>query len=159
MDKVLVTVLLVVAGIVSAAIVANAVLPAVQRAGGDVISVSDAVSDRIRTDARIIETAAAAASTTVQVWVKNVGSVTIANLERMDVFFGPVGSFERVPPCAQTGNVAPCWDIAIENDTRWSPYATARVEIELDAGLTSGQDYIVTIVLPNGVPISTTFSV
>ncbi|HXG41186.1 MAG TPA: hypothetical protein VNL95_00445 [Dehalococcoidia bacterium] len=159
MDKVLVTVLLVVAGIVSASIVANTVLPAVQRAGGDVVSVSGAVSDRIRTDARIIETAAAAGSQTVQVWVKNVGSITIANLERMDVFFGPVGNFQRVPPCAQTGNVPPCWEISIENDTRWSPYATARVDIELDAGLTTGQDYIVTVVLPNGVPISTTFSV
>mgnify|MGYP000436368309 CR=1 FL=1 len=159
MDKVLVTVLLVVAGIVSATIVVNTVVPAVQRSSGDVISISAAVSDRIRTDARIIETAAASGSTTVQVWIKNVGTVTIANPERLDVFFGPVGNFARVAPCSQTGNTPPCWELAIENDTQWAPFATARLTIELDAALSGGQDYIVTVVLPSGVPVSTTFSV
>lgn len=159
MDKVLVTVLLAMAGLVSATIVVNTVVPAVQRAGGDVISISSAVSDRIRTDARIIEIAAEAGSTTVQVWVKNVGSATIPNPERMDVFFGPVGNFARIAPCSQTGNTPPCWQLAIENDTEWAPFATARLTIELASGLSSGQDYIVTVVLPSGLPISTTFSV
>jgi hypothetical protein len=158
MDKVLVTVLLVVAGIVSATIVVNTVMPALQRTGGDVISVSSAVSDRIRTDARIIEIAAAAGSSSVRVWIKNVGTATIANLERLDVFFGPVGDFDRIAACSQTGNTPPCWRLAIENDTQWAPFATARLTIELASPLSSGQDYVVTVVLPHGVAISQTFS-
>ncbi len=158
MDKVLVTVLLVVAGIVSASIVVNTVVPAAQRVGGDVMSISSAVSDRIRTDARIIETAAVAGSSTVQVWIKNVGTATVPNPERMDVFFGPMGKFARIAPCSQTGNTPPCWSLAIENDTRWAPFATARLTIELSSALDSGYDYIVTVVLPSGLPISNTFS-
>ncbi len=158
MDKVLITVLLVVAGLLASSIVVNTVLPSVQRAGGDVVAVSARVSERIRSDVRIVETAAAPNTAQVQVWAKNVGAVTIANPDRLDVFFGEVGAFQRIPPCAQTGGQPACWEVAIENDTEWAPYATARITIYTAAPLQMGRDYVVTLVLPTGVVASTVFS-
>jgi len=158
MDKVLITVLLVVASLLASSIVVNTVLPSVQRAGGDVAAMSARVSDRIRSDVRIVETAAVPDGTQVQVWAKNVGAVTIANPDRLDVFFGPVGGFQRIPPCAQTGGEPACWEAAIENDTKWAPYATARITIRTASPLQAGRDYVVTLVLPTGVIASTVFS-
>jgi archaellum component FlaF (FlaF/FlaG flagellin family) len=158
MDKVLITVLLVVASLLASSIVVNTVLPSVQRAGGDVAAVSARVSDRIRSDVRIVETAAVSGGTEVQIWAKNVGAVTIANPDRLDVFFGPVGDFQRIPPCAQTGGEPTCWEAAIENDTKWTPYATARITIRAASPLQAGNDYVVTVVLPTGVIASTVFS-
>jgi hypothetical protein len=54
-EKVITTMLLMIAGIVATAFVINAVLPAVQRASTDIVAASDAVGNRMRSDVRIIE--------------------------------------------------------------------------------------------------------
>ncbi len=157
MDKILITVLLVVAGILASSIVVNTVVPSVQRVGGDVIAMSSRMGDRLRSDIRIVEVSAGTDSSQVQVWIKNTGASTISNPERMDVFFGEVRSFSRLPPCVQTSGVPPCWELAIENDVQWAPYATARLTITLPSPLQGSRDYVITIVLPSGVVVSKVF--
>ncbi len=164
MDKVLVTLLLLVASAVASSIVVGTVMPAVHRAGSDIIGVGSEVSSRIRTDVRIIEVASSAGSDTVKVWVKNVGSVKIGNVDRTDVFFGEVGAFQRITydPSSNCSDpalrTAPCWQYALENDTEWSPFATVRLTIYLTAGLQAGKDYTVKLVLPSGLSVETVFS-
>ncbi len=166
MDKVIITMLLMIAGIVSTAIVVNTVLPSVQRASADIVAAGDVVGNRLRSDARIIETSGADGSDEVQVWAKNVGAADIASLEKIDVFFGETDNFTRIVYDAEPTCVAPlvpprttsCWQYTLENDTKWSPYATLRISIYLDYNLAAGQEYVATIVLPNGIRVSETFT-
>jgi archaellum component FlaG (FlaF/FlaG flagellin family) len=166
-EKVITTMLLMIAGIVATAFVINAVLPAVQRASTDIVAASDTVGNRMRSDVRIIEISGTGGSDEVQVWAKNVGAADIPALEKIDVFFGETDNFGRIAYDAEPTCVAPlvpprtssCWQYTLENDTRWTPFATLRISIYLDADLVAGQEYVATVVLPNGIRVSETFTV
>ena len=94
MDKVIVTALLTMAGVIGAILVINTVLPALGRSGSSVLSSSSAASDIIKTDIKII--AVEATGTSVYVWVKNVGSGNVLAISRGDAFLEDVGtSFTR----------------------------------------------------------------
>jgi flagellar protein FlaG len=158
--------LLLIAAIVATIVVINSVLPAIQRTGSDIVAASDVVGNRLRSDVRIIETFGEADQDAVQVWAKNVGAATIFSLDKIDVFFGETGNFERIDYDAQDTcpnpvpppRTEPCWQYEIENDTRWSPTATLRISIYLDYNLAAGTEYVVTVVLPNGIRASKTFT-
>jgi hypothetical protein len=167
LDKVITTMMLMIAGIAATAFVINAIMPSIQRAGSDIVAASDTVGNRMRSDVRIIEISGEDSSDTVQVWAKNVGAADIGSLEKIDVFFGETDNFERVtldeeiecpnppvPPRAE-----PCWQYQIENATYWTPFATLRISIYLDYDLVAGEEYVATIVLPNGIRVSETFTV
>ncbi len=166
MDKVITSMLLIIAAIVATVVVINSVLPSIQRTSSDIVAASDVVGTRIRSDVKIIEASGMDGSDTVQIWAKNVGAAQIPSLDKIDVFFGPVGNFERIsydasPTCPNPDpppRTSPCWQYTLENDTKWSPSATLRITIYLDYNLAAGTDYISTIVLPNGVTASRTFS-
>ena len=53
---------------------------------------------RIRTDFKIIATFASQSTGTAQVWMKNIGSerISLAEIQRADVFCGAVGSFDHL---------------------------------------------------------------
>ena len=167
MEKVITSMLLMIAAIVASVVVINSVLPSVQRTGTDITAASDVVGDRLRTDVRIIEATGTAGSDTVYVWVKNTGASNIPSIDKTDVFFGETTNFERVgyddQPTCPTPNpgprVQPCWQYGIENGARWEPTDTVRLTIYLDYNLTAATEYVVSIVLPNGVATKVTFSV
>jgi flagellar protein FlaG len=166
MDKVITSMLLLIAAIVATVVVINSVLPSIQRTSSDIVAASDVVGTRLRSDVRIIETAGVDGSDTVQLWAKNVGAAEIPSLEKIDVFFGEAGNFERIPYDADPTcpnpvpppRTEPCWQYELENDTEWEPYATLRITIYLNYDLAAGTDYVSTIVLPNGVTAGKTFT-
>jgi len=94
-DKVIVTVMLIIGGIVASFAVFNGIYPAVERSGEAITSASDAMNDRIRSDIEIIQVNDN--STTIDAWVKNVGTSDIDGIENSDIFFGPSGSYSRIP--------------------------------------------------------------
>jgi hypothetical protein len=159
--------LLMIAAIVSMVVVINAILPSVQRTSSDIVAASDVIGTRLRSDVKIIEATGIDGNDEVTVWAKNVGAANISQIDKIDVFFGPVANFERVgyddtvdcvtppvPPRPQ-----PCWQYTIENAVEWSPYATVNFSLYLDYDLATGTEYVVTIVLPNGITASKIFSV
>jgi hypothetical protein len=158
--------LLMIAAIVATVVVINSVLPSIQRTSSDIVAASDFVGNRLRSDVKIIETVGADGEDRVLVWAKNVGAADILALDRLDVFFGETGNFERVtydpsnncPNPLPPPRTEPCWQYEIEGDTRWRPYVTVRIEIYLDYNLAAGNDYVITVVLPNGVSTSKVFS-
>lgn len=164
MEKVIASMLLMIAAIVATVVVINSVLPAIQRTGSDIVAASDVVGTRLRSDIRIIETYGADGSDTVQVWVKNVGASNIPSLDKIDVFFGETTNFSRItydpdPSCADpTQRTQDCWQYTLENDTKWSPSATLRITIYLTYNLQTGKDYVSTVVLPNGISASKVFT-
>ena len=166
MDKVIASMLLIIASIVATVVVVNAVLPAIQRTSSDIATASDVVGTRLRSDVRIVETAGVVGEDYVQIWAKNVGASTIPSLEKIDVFFGETDDFERIgydsedtcpnpspPPRSEN-----CWQYALENDEEWAPYATLRITVYLTYDLETDKDYVSTIVLPNGLIASKVFT-
>jgi hypothetical protein len=166
-DKVITSMLLLIAAIVSTVVVINAILPSIQRTSGDISAASDVVGTRIRSDVRIIETSGIDANDYAQIWAKNVGASNIPTIEKMDVFFGEVGNFERVvydvedtcPNPVPPPRTESCWQYQIENDTRWTPSSTVRITVYLPYDLAAGTEYVITIVLPTGIIASKTFTV
>ncbi len=90
--------------------------------------------------------------------MKNIGASTIAPVNRMDVFFGPSGNFQRVP-YGGAGCTAPCWEYTIENATNFEPTATLAIVIHNSGNLSAGQTYYVKIVTPNGIDDSKFFTI
>jgi flagellar protein FlaG len=165
-DKVITSMMLIIASIVALIFVVNAILPTIQRTSNDIAVAGDVVGARLRSDVRIVEASGVVDSDSVDVWVKNVGASTISSLDKIDVFFGPTDNFQRVaydsadtcpnpdpPPRAQS-----CWQYVLENDTEWGPSATLGITIYLPSNLTAATDYVVTVVLPNGITASKVFT-
>jgi len=130
--------------------VTNAVLPAVSKTTGSLLASSSAVQDRIASQIEIVHATGQDGNPDASVWVKNVGASKIAPLDRIDVFFGPTGDFQRIPYGTDSSCTAPCWYETLENATEWSPTATLRVTVKTSANLATGTTYYVKVVTPNG---------
>lgn len=153
MDKVLVTILLVVAGVVCSMVVVNAVYPAITRTSGAITDSVSRIDDRIKSNIQIIEVADG--DSDVHIWVKNVGASSIGAIEQTDLFFGPEGNFTRVP-YGTAGSPTPYWDYTIENGDRWMPTATLKITVHLSSA-PSGI-YFIKVVIHNGVADEILFS-
>jgi len=150
--------MLTVAAIVAIVAVVNAVLPSVSRTSGALISASNVVEDRISSQIEIVHATGQDANPDAEIWVKNTGSSTVSAVDRVDVFFGPDGNFQRIPQ-GDPGCTAPCWEYAIENASTWEPTATLHITVHADANLASGTTYYVKVVTPNGISNSKYFTV
>ena len=146
MDKVLVTLLLIIGGVVCCMVVINAIMPAITQSTGAIADASGKIDDRIRCQVQIIEVSDSGSN--AYVWVKNIGASRIGGISNSDIFFGPEGNFARIP-YDQTGTIKPSWGYTLENGTEWGPTATVKITIYLSSA-PSGSYYF-KIVLPNGI--------
>lgn len=151
MDKIIVTALLLIAGVVSAVFVFNSLFPVITQSSDSMVSMERRANDQLQTQIQIVH--ATKTGNAVVLWAKNVGSVRILGVSSSDLFFGPQGNFARVP----YGVGTPSWQYQVENDTDWNPTATIRITISGYSPLESGR-YFVKLVLPNGVSDETFFS-
>lgn len=152
MDKIVVTAFLIIAGVVSALGVFNAIYPMIGQTGDAFVSMQGRIDERMKSQVEIIY--AAKSGSDVLLWAKNVGALRVAAVDASDLFFGPEGNFSRIP----YGSGTPHWEYVIENASEWTPTATARITIIGYAPLTAGQRYFAKIVLPNGVADDIFFS-
>ena len=169
MEKTIVTAMLILAGVVCAVLIFNAVFPAIGQSSAAVASMTDTVSDRVRSQVEIIHTTGELdvdgvfqdtngdGYFNVFVWVKNVGSSRIMAIGKSDVFFGEVGDFDRIPYVNDAGGSLPSWTMSLENDTEWGPSATLKVTLYFSSPLSSGT-YFLKVVIPNGISDEFTFS-
>jgi len=154
-DKIIVTVMLIMGGVVAAFAVFNGVYPAVQRSSAAINSASDTVNDRLKTQIEIIQVADN--GTTVEVWIKNVGSTEIGSIPNSDVFFGPQDSFSRIA-YGDVSSPLPYWNYQLEgNNSRWTAAVTNRIVLHLAAPPPPGT-YMVDVIMPNGISDETAFS-
>jgi len=143
-DKVVVTVLLIITGVVCTLAVFNAVYPTINYSSGAMISIAGKINDRIKTQIEIVQVSCQ--GNDVLVWVKNTGSTKLGSIEDCDVFFGKEGNFSRI---GYGEAQSPYWEYTIENDNEWVPTATLRITIHLTEPPQG--DLFVKIVAPNGV--------
>ena len=147
--------MLIIGGVVAAFAVFNGVYPAVERSTQAVSTAADAVNDRMTSQVEIIQVNSA--GTTVDAWVKNVGSGRIDGIENSDVFFGLDGDVSRIA-CGTDGSPLPYWSYQLEGGkTQWGQAVTNRITIHL-AGAPAPGAYAFKFVIPNGISDETVFS-
>jgi hypothetical protein len=87
MDKVIVTALLVIAGVTAAALVTTTLTPIVGNSSRSIVESQRDLSTRIQTEVEIL-TVHASDANNLKVWIKSIGSANITRLEISDVFMG-----------------------------------------------------------------------
>jgi len=153
LDKVIATILLIVASTICCVVVFNAMYPAITSSGDSIIAQSSAIGERVRSKIEIIHVADE--NNDINVWVKNIGTVRIDGLDRADVFFGPEDNFQRIP-YGTSESAKPYWDYSLENATSWSAAATLKLVIHENS--VAGGQYYVKLVIPNGISTESLFS-
>ena len=98
MDKVIVTALLVIAGVTAAGLVMTTLTPIIGSSSQSVVESQKDLSQRIQTDFDITAVHADS-STSVRAWIKNVGGANISFLEQSDVFVSSTDKTQFVFLC------------------------------------------------------------
>ena len=94
MDKVIVTALLIVVGVISVMMMFNALYQLIGQNADAMSAMQSRMDERLKSQIEIIH--AAKSGSEAWVWVKNVGSLRVLGVESSDVFFGPQGNFARI---------------------------------------------------------------
>jgi hypothetical protein len=149
-DKAITTALLVIAGVVCMIFVFNSIYPVVNRSSQAMVSMAEQVDERMKSRINIVHAANSANRTLVYLWVKNVGTQRITNIEDSDLFFGQEDDFERVDYVGDAGENYPRWDFDLENDTEWQMSATLKITIEYSSDPGAGT-YYAKFIIPIGL--------
>jgi len=151
LDKIVVTSLLIIAGVVAAVVLYNAVYPAIAESSDALTRRQRQIDDRLQSQVEIVHATIPYGVITEEawVWVKNVGSQRISAIENCDIFFGPEGNFASLSYGAEEGG----WEYEIEQGTEWDPTRTLKITISNHDGdpLDVGTRYFVKVTTPNGV--------
>jgi archaellum component FlaF (FlaF/FlaG flagellin family) len=157
LDKTITTVLLIIAGVICSVFLFNSVYPMINRSSAAMVSMTDKIDDRMKSRIDIVHATGSANRQTVYIWIKNVGSTQIDQIEESDVFLGPDGNFMRIPHESNAGGTYPRWKYDIENDSQWGVGATIKITVTYDTDPGSGT-YYVKVVIPNGIGAEYYFS-
>jgi flagellar protein FlaG len=146
------TALFLITAVIAAGVLINAVYPVVYNMAGTFSSATHESDERMRTDFKVI--ASAASGTSTNIWMKNIGSERIleGSIENGDVFFGEAGNFDRIDAGGWTYEISDT-----NNNGVWEPGETLKITIS-GVSVTSGHEYYFQYSLPNGVWRSVTFT-
>jgi archaellum component FlaG (FlaF/FlaG flagellin family) len=162
MDKVLSTILIVIASLVCVVLAINVIYPATSISSSALSSVSMQMGDRIKSQMTIVHATGELdqygvwqdtnldGNFDIFVWVKNIGATTVDNAENSDLFIGSDGVLSHILHEDWSGGVNPSWDYTIENGTEWGQETTMMIEVSYDTPLSSG-DYSIKLIIPNGI--------
>jgi flagellar protein FlaG len=139
------TAMFLITAVIAAGVLINAVFPVVYTMAGTFQSSTHESDQRLRTDFKIV--AAFNASGGYDVYMKNIGSqpVPITDIQRSDVFCGPVGTINR-----DTGweyDFTPL-EYDLNNNKYWDPGETLKVSATRSI---KGIPIYFQFILPNGI--------
>ncbi len=155
MDKVIVTVLLIIGGVVGAFAIFNGIYPALARSSDAINSATSQVDDQIKSQIEII--GISASGSTIQLWVKNVGRSQIGSIENSDILISQGNNIISRIDYGTGAAPLPRWNYQLTGtSTVWSPTVTNQITINLTAPLATGS-YQVKVVIPNGISDEATF--
>lgn len=160
MDKAITSALLIIASVIAAMALINAVIPAIGKSSGALVTANAAAADRIRTDIEIVHVASDTSSGSedqIIVWVKNIGLTNISPIESGDVFLTTPTEVKRLSHGSGSG--AEYWDYTIENGTEWTQTVTVKMTLHLDNASVTAGGYNVIVNVYNSVNASKDFSV
>lgn len=146
MDKVITSAMLIIASVIAALALINAVLPAMGKSAGALSTANGVAADRIRTDIAIVHAAGDDPNDKITVWVKNIGT---------QVFLTTSSTVTRLPYVS--GCTSECWDYSIEGGgAAWIQAVT--VKFTLKPTVSTGT-YTVSVSVINAVEADKDFSV
>jgi len=157
MEKVISTALLIIASVIAALALINAVLPALGKSSSALATANSVAAARIKTDIDVIHSTGDT-SGTITVWVKNVGAQVIKSVKDSDVIITKPTAAGGVKRLAYvSGCTSECWNFTIEDSAAdWSTAVT--VKFTLSTTVTAGS-YSIFVATPNGVSGTKDFSV
>ena len=150
MDKAITTALLIIAGVVCMIFVFNSVYPMVNRSSQAMVSMAEQVDERMKSRINIVHAANSEDRTSVYIWVKNVGTQRIVDVQESDLFLGPSDNFSRIPYTTDAEGSYPQWTYDLENDSEWQTSATLKLTITYSSDPGSGT-YFSKFIIPNGI--------
>jgi len=155
------TALFLIATVVAAAVLINAVFPVISNMAGTFSSTTHESDVRLRTDFKIITTFASNSQGTATVWMKNIGTerIPLSEIQRADVYCGPVGSFDHmthkdVNPSSLNNNewteVFTPVEYDLNSNSFWDPGETLKVVAKTTIP-SSGNPVYFQFALTNGI--------
>ena len=150
MDKAITTALLIIAGVVCMIFVFNSVYPMVNRSSQAMVSMAEQVDERMKSRINIVHAANSADRTSIYLWVKNVGTQRIVDIDESDLFCGLSDNFSRIPYVDDAEGGYPQWAYTLENDTDWKTSATLKVTMTYISDPGAGT-YFAKFIIPNGI--------
>jgi flagellar protein FlaG len=155
------TAMFLIAAIISAGVLINAVFPVIYTLSGTISSSSHKVDERLSTDVKIVTTYASGGTKNAEIWLKNVGTgrVSDVDIRKADVFLGGQGNFDRLKWA--TALTKETWTYEIMEDTPngyWDPGETLHISAETFMIPAAEQIVYFQFVLPTGLSRSTTFT-
>jgi len=156
MEKAITTALMVIASVIAAMALINAVMPAMGKSASALVTANGTAADRIKTDIAIVHAAGDATADEIKVWVKNIGTERIRPIKSSDVFLTAPTAVTRLPYVS--GCTSECWDYSIEGGgTDWIQAVT--VKFTLKTTVNTGTTYNVSVSVANSVEADKDFSV
>jgi len=154
------TAMFLIAAVISAGVLINAVFPVIYSLSGTISSSSHKVDERLSTDIRIVTTYASGNSNTARIWLKNIGTGRIATteIEKADVFLGAEGDFIRLSRSTTLSEGTWRYEILEDTNGQWDPGETLYIEGMTSKILSSGDVVYFQFVLPSGIYRSITFT-
>ncbi len=154
MEKVITTAMLVIASLIAAIALINAVMPATGKSASALATANSEAAKRIKTDIDVIY-ATGNTSGTITIWVKNVGTQVIKSVKDSDIIIIKPNAVSRLPYVS--GCSSECWDFTLEDSaTAWS--TTVTVKFTVTTAVATGSSSV-SVAAPNGVTAVKDFSV
>ena len=162
MDKVLSTILLVIASLVCVVLAINVIYPATSISSSALSSISVQMGDRIKSQTAIVHATGELdqdgvwqdtnldGNFDIFIWVKNIGAIPVDNVENCDLFIGSDGDWLRILHEDWAVGATESWNYTIENGVEWGQETTMLIEVSYDTPLSSG-DYSIKLIIPNGI--------
>lgn len=157
MEKAITSGLFIIASVIASIALINAVIPAVSKSSGALVTANAEAANRIRTDIEVIHVASKTSPDQVIVWVKNIGLNTIKPIESGDVFLTTPNEVKRLSHGSGSGSEY--WDYTIENGTAWTTTVTVKMTLHLANGTLVSGGYNIIVNVYNSVSASKDFSV
>ena len=155
MQGVISTALLLIASVIAATALINAVLPAANKSSGALLAANSVAADRIKTDIEIVHASGNDTSNKITLWVKNIGTKNIVPISASDVILTTPSDILRLPYVS--GCSSECWDYLVEDSgSDWKQSVT--VKFTLSTSVTTGV-YTITLSVVNAVSAVKDFSV
>lgn len=153
-----VSAILIITAVVAVGILVNAVYPIVWSSASTFSSSAHETDTRMRTDFKIVNTYAKADSKTAQIFMKNLGTTSMGDLEIQSADVYIVTPDALVNPSYGTGTSSWVYAIKSSGNSKWDNGETLEIGLNMSTSFDATKTYTFQYVLPNGVQRSIEFT-
>jgi len=152
MDKIIITGLLVIAGVITAVILFGTLRTSVEDAAETTKTAGARADAQTRSGVTVIRVIAGPNGTRLDIWAKNTGSIPINQLEKIDIFLADIeGNWGDYILYMEAGPAADrnTWRVVSPADLTWRPGETFQLRASLPVNPVSNTGYNLTITTPD----------